>query len=229
MSAREHTEPLRFAILAADTVVFTIRNGELLVRLIRINRPPFFIDTKGLPGGLIDPKEDAQEAAQRHVETKADISAKKLYTEQLYTFSRVDRDPRGRVVAVAYLALIPWEDLSDDEQQDTEESWWCPVKKARTLAYDHAEMLALAYKRLQSRITYTTVISNLMPSLFTLTELEAAYESILGTDIDKRNFRKKILKLDIVTPAVGKRTAGRFRPAQLYHFASSTVKEIETI
>src|SRR6516165_11678418 len=104
-------EPLRFAILAADTVLFTMRDGKLLVRLTKVERPPHFPDNAGLPGGLLHPLETAEDAAMRHVEEKAGIARRKIYLEQLYTFSKVDRDPRGRVVAVAYCGLVPWETL----------------------------------------------------------------------------------------------------------------------
>lgn len=223
------TGPVKFAILAADSVVFTLREGVLCVRLITVDRPPHFVGVHGLPGGLLMPTETADEAAQRHVEAKAGISRRKLYTEQLYTFSEPNRDPRGRVVAVAYLGLVPWEQLSPSEQVDGPQAVWMPIKQAKKLAYDHDEILALALKRLRSRIAYTTVLCKLMPDTFTLTELESAYEHILGTDLDKRNFRKKILKLKIVTEAKGKRTGGRFRPAQLYKFTSKAVEEIEVI
>lgn len=222
-------ESIRFAVLATDTVVLTFNEGKLLTRLIKVNRPPFFTDAKGLPGGLIDPKETADEAALRHVEHKTGISASKLYAEQLYTFSRVDRDPRGRVVAVVYIALVPWEKLSRTEQENNPESWWEPVLSAKKLAYDHDEVLSAAIKRLRSRATYTTILAKLLPKEFTLTDLENTYSVILGAGLDKRNFRKKILKLDIVTPVVGKFTGGRFRPAQLYKFISTSVKEIEVI
>lgn len=227
MARVTHKEPVRFAILAADTVVFTFHDGELFVRLIRVNKPDFFLEAKGLPGGLLDPKENAEEAARRHVEKKAGIDTQNLYVEQLYTFSCVDRDPRGRVVAVAYLALVPWGKLSPLEQKDTHDAWWCAVEKVQKLAYDHNEIASLALKRLCSRVAYTTVLSKLMPNEFTLTELENAYKKILGTECDKRNFRKKILKLKIVAPTMSKRTGGRFRPARLYHFVADDVKEVK--
>lgn len=229
MAKINETEPVRFAILAADTVVFTLKDYELYVRLTKIERPPFFINAKGLPGGLVDPKETAEQAAKRHIEAKAGISAGELYTEQLYTFSTIDRDPRGRVVAVAHLALVPWEKLSLIEQKDTYEAWWIPVKKKQILAYDHNEILAMALGRLRSRVVYTTLLSRLMPKEFTLTELESAYAGILNTKLDKRNFRKKILKLGILTPVEEKQARGKFRPAQLYRFASSKVEEIEIL
>ena len=222
-------EHMRFAVLASDSVLFTIRGSELLVRLIDVDRPPHFVNIPGLPGGLLHPKETAGEAAVRHLTGKARVDVSKAYIEQLYTFSNVDRDPRGRVVAVAYLALVPWETLSTEEQADMKESYWRPVSRARKLAYDHDEILDAALKRLRSRIRYTTLIQKLMPKEFTLTELEQAYESVLGTDLDKRNFRKKILKLEVLTALPHKRTGGRFRPAQLYRFASAKVDEIEVL
>src|SRR3989344_7145896 len=95
----------RFAVLAADTALFTLRDGRLCVRLIAVNRPPFYTNIWGLPGGLLRPEETAEAAALRHLQEKAGIRIPRVYAEQLYTFSVPDRDPRGRVVAVAYLAL----------------------------------------------------------------------------------------------------------------------------
>ncbi len=227
---KKSSEPhLHFAVLATDVALFTVRNGELLVRLITVKRPPHFPNHEGLPGGLIDPKETAEEAALRHIKTKTGITADKVYLEQLYTFSAVKRDPRGRVVAVAYIGLVPWEDLSTTEQRDAEEAWWSPIQDAKKLAYDHEEILDVAVARLRSRVTYTTLLSKLMPNEFTLTELENTYESILHTELDKRNFRKKILKLKVLTELPRKRVGGKFRPAQLYKFTSEKVREIEVL
>lgn len=219
---------LHFAVLAADTVLFTLHDRKLMVRLMRVHRPPYFIDKLGLPGGLLDPKETAEEAALRHLEVKAAIAKDKVYAEQLYTFSRLNRDPRGRVVAVAYLALVPWEALTPIERGG-EDSKWTTLASARNLAYDHNEILAIALARLRSRLTYTTLIQKLMPSEFTLTELEEAYESVLGEGIDKRNFRKKIAKLELLSELPHKREGGKHRPARLYKFKSQKVLEIEVL
>ncbi len=225
------TEPthLKFAVLASDIALFTIRDGRLLVRLVAIDRPPYFPTTKGLPGGLIDPKETAEEAALRLLKEKAHIKTDKIYLEQLYTFSEIDRDPRGRVVAVAYIGFIPWESLTPTEQLDTDESWWIDAESAKKLAYDHDHILKVALERIRSRIRYTTLMVKLMPEEFTLTELETAYENILKADLDKRNFRKKILKLKILKPLKRKRSGGAFRPAELYTFDTTKVHDIETI
>ncbi|MDP3645970.1 MAG: NUDIX domain-containing protein [bacterium] len=220
---------LRFAVLAADTALFTIKDGALYVRLITVDRPPHFKNVPGLPGGLLHPSETAEQAAVRHLKEKAGVEANKTYIEQLYTFSHVGRDPRGRVVAVAYLALVPWEKLSVREQGDSRGTRWVRVMAAKKLAYDHDEILALALLRLRSRVHYTTLINKLMPHEFTLTELEKAYECLISTDLDKRNFRKKILKLKILKKLPNKKSGGRFRPAQLYTFASPKVTEIEVL
>jgi len=220
---------LHFAILATDVALFTIRDGELLVRLGTVDRPPYFPNSQGLPGGLIKPEETAEESVERIVKTKANIDPANIYIEQLYTFSAIDRDPRGRVVAVAYLALVPWENLSLSEQADTPKAWWSTLARAKNLAYDHDDMLPMARQRLAARISYTTLIQKILPKEFTLSELENAYTSILKTHLDKRNFRKKILKLDILSPLKGKREGGAYRPAQLYTFKKSSVDELEIL
>ncbi|MES2006545.1 MAG: NUDIX domain-containing protein [Patescibacteria group bacterium] len=220
---------LRFAVIAVDATLFTVHKGTLMVRLIRVNHPPLFVHTPGLPGGLITPEETAEQAAQRMIKAKAKISINSIYIEQLYTFSSVERDPRGRVVAVAYIGLVPWDALRNEEQLDTPEAFWSPVTTKEKLAYDHTEMLKVALTRLRSRITYTTLIQKLLPKEFTLTELEDMYKTILGTHLDKRNFRKKILKLKVLTPLSRTRSGGKFRPAQLYAFSSTAVKEIEIL
>lgn len=220
---------LRFAVLATDTALFTVRDGQLLVRLVRVDRAPHFKNAKGLPGGLIHAHEVAEEAAQRLITEKAAIDPDKIYLEQLYTFSEVERDPRGRVVAVAHLALVPWESLSPHEQDGDDEAWWATLSEAKALAYDHDAILSVALHRLRSRVTYTTLMQKLLPREFTLTELERAYESVLKTDLDKRNFRKKIMKVGVLTPLPRKRADGPHRPAQLYKFASSKVEHIEIL
>lgn len=222
-------EHLRFAVLAVDVVLFTIKDGQLLVRLAPVHRIPHYPDSKAMPGGLIHPDETARSAALRILTQKGHIDAKTPHIEQLYTFSDIDRDPRGRVVSVAYLGLASWDALSTEEKTDTESAWWAPLAAAKKLAYDHDEILKLAVERLQSRVTYTTLLSKFMPKEFTLTELERAFESIIKTNLDKRNFRKKILKLGILTDLGKKRTGGRSRPAALYKFKSDKVVPIEVI
>lgn len=224
------TEPhVRFAVLAADVALFTVLNGKLCVRLMTVDRPPHFKAQPGLPGGLIQPSETADDTAKRIVTERGHIEPKKAHLEQLYTFSRIDRDPRGRVVAVGYLGLVSATDLSAAETINTPQHYWQPIREATRLAYDHDEILLTALTRLRSRIHYTTLICKLMPKVFTLTELEATYTQIIGTGLDKRNFRKKILKLGILEETGNKRSDGAFRPAALYRFTSNKVREIEVL
>jgi 8-oxo-dGTP diphosphatase len=220
---------LKFAVLASDVALFTLRDDELYVRLIAVDRPPHFVNMRGLPGGLLQPTETAPEAAERQIKDKARIAPKKVHLEQLYTFSRVDRDKRGRVVAVGYTGLVAWESLSEEERSDSRETFWQRASTAKKLAYDHDEILSSALQRIRSRVHYTTLIQKLMPKEFTLTELEKGYEAVTGKALDKRNFRKKILKLGVVTPLPHKKSGGRFRPAQLYRFAKQNVDEIEVL
>lgn len=221
---------LRFTVLASDVTLFTVHNGELMVRLMLVNRPPHFTNIAGMPGGLVLPTETAETTAERIVRERAVIDTNKVYFEQLATFSGLKRDPRGRVVAVAYLAVVPYSSLSTSEcTVNTGAAFWLPINNVKKLAYDHNEMLDIALTRLRSRIHYTTLASKLMPKEFTLTELEHVYECILGSDIDKRNFRKKVLKLGILKATGKKRSSGAFRPAELYRFTSSKVEMIEIL
>lgn len=220
---------LRFAILASDTAVLAVKGKELMVRLIRVDRPPHYPSMRGLVGGLVKPSETAEESAKRTVGEKSGIASEHLHFEQLYTFSAVDRDKRGRVVAVGYIALTAWEELSDAEQLDTDEAWWVPVQRARNLAYDHNDILSKALERLRSRVRYTTLMGKLMPKEFSLTELMDRYAVILGASLDKRNFRKKIQKLKVLKELPKKRTGAKSRPAQLFTFASNQVKDIEVL
>lgn len=220
---------LKFAVLATDIALFTVKDEKLYVRLMKVDRPPYFTNMTGLPGGLILPKETAEEAVSRIIEEKGLVNSKKIYTEQLYTFSTIDRDPRGRVVSVAYLALVPWEMLSATEQSSATESWWQEIYPKEKMAYDHDKILSVAIKRLQSRITYSTLASKLVPKEFTLTQLEKVCEVVLGGDIDKRNFRKKLLKNKVVKKSKLKLTGVKHRPAHLYSFNSPKVLEVEML
>ncbi len=219
-------EHLQFAVLAVDVVIFTVRDGKLLMRLSNVDRPPYFNNVPGFPGGLISPEETAKEAAIRIVEEKAGINPKHVYLKQLHTFSRVDRDPRGRVVSVGYIALVSWEKLTQEEQTDSKKIWWSEKKSYKNFAYDHGFVLEKAFHHLQHIVKSTTASFRLLPHHFTLTMLENMLETILGEHIDKRNFRKKIEKLDILKELNEKTVGMKHRPAQLYAPKSHEVLEI---
>lgn len=221
---------LHFAVLATDVVLFTVHDDKIFVRIQAVNRPPHFPEgSRAMPGGLIDPKETARESALRILEVKGKISKTKIYAEQLYTFSELERDPRGRVVAVAYLALVPWDNLSEDEKENKAEVWWQDINTIGKLAYDHNEILGVALRRLRSRASYSTIISKLMPREFTFSELEVTFNCILGKSLDRRNLYKKIQKLNIITPLAEKRLGTPSRPAQLFKFSSENIEILEVI
>lgn len=219
---------LRFAVLATDIALFTLRGDQLLVRLIPVQRPPHYPKNQGLPGGLIRPDETAEQAAQRLLRERGGIQSQSVYLEQLATFSQINRDPRGRVVAVAYLGVVPWTALSANEQADAE-LYWADARTTKQLAYDHDDMLSIARAQLAIRATSTTLLQKMMPNAFTLTELERAYRIITGRDTDKRNFRKRVEKLGILQPLNSTRRGLRARPAQLYTFADSNVRTLEAL
>ena len=215
---------LKFAIIATDTVLLSVERGGLKVLLMEVDRPPFYTQRWGVPGGLIHPKETADQAARRHLWEKA--GAKFAYIEQLYTFSALDRDPRGRVVSVAYLAFTPTTDIA--KRQGSEVRWYS-VEHLPKLAYDHREVIQTAIERLRSKLAYTNVAFGLLPEEFTLSELQRLYEVILGRRVDKRNFRKKLFQLKLVVGTKKKKRAGRSRPAELYRFVERKHKIVEIL
>jgi 8-oxo-dGTP diphosphatase len=220
-----------FATIAVDLVLFTIKDSQLFARVMNVNRPPFFQNVTGFPGGLISPSETAEQSVARICLERGLVDSKKVHIEQLRTMSELERDPRSRVLSVAYLGLVPFEELSEVERLDTPETQWTLTKNllGKKLAYDHTLILTLALERLASRLTYTTLAKALLPKLFTLSELEVVYTTILERNLDKRNFRKKILSLNILKATQSKKQTGPHRPAQLYQFKHKEIQIIETI
>src|SRR3990172_11783381 len=201
-----HTYEYPRPALTVDLAIFTIREGALQALLIRRKEAPF----KGqwaLPGGFVREQEDLEAAARR--ELAEETSVADVYLEQLYTFGAPERDPRGRVITVAYFALIASAKRTLAARADAEEAGWFPLRGLPKLAFDHAEILDYALERLRNKLEYTTVGFQLLPEHFTLTELQAVYEAILARPLDKRNFRRKIALLRIVTPLRGWRRTGR--------------------
>jgi 8-oxo-dGTP diphosphatase len=216
----------KFAVIATDVAIFTIDRGELKVLLIQMKKAPYEGEW-ALPGGLIRPGESLDEAAARNLREKTGV--KNAYLEQLYTFGEVGRDPFGRVVSVAYFALLPSANLSLATTADYGEVAWFSVTRPPALAYDHGAMLKVALERLRAKIEYTNIVYGLLPGEFTLGELQKVYETILGRQLDKRNFRKKILELAIVRPTGRMKKAGPMRPAALYEFQSKKPQVVEMI
>ena len=202
---------LHFAILATDVALFAVVEGVLKLFTIEVNVPPFFVDARGLPGGLIAPDETAEDSVHRHINNKAGFPVP--FIEQLGAFSAIDRDPRGRVVSVAYIGCVPPSAL-----EQSQKGKWVDVQRIPKLAYDHNEIAKRAIERVRLEMWHTDIARHLMPKEFTLSELQVVYESVLGEPFDKRNFRKKISALGMVKKTKGMRREGAHRPSELYRF-----------
>ena len=209
------TYPYARAALAVDCVVFGVDEGDLKVLLIQRKLQPFQ-HAWALPGGFVRMEETLDEAARRELEEEAGV--KDVYLEQLYTFGALDRDPRDRVVTVAYFALAKLSDHRIRAATDAMGVGWFPLDDLPKLAFDHAEVVATAHERLRGKVRYAPVGFELLPPRFSLTQLQRLYEIILERDLDKRNFRKKILSLDLVIETDEKQTGVRHRAARLYRF-----------
>ena len=209
----KHTYEYPRAALTVDCVVFGFDGGELQLLLIRRAIKPFK-DKWALPGGFVRVEETLDNAARRELEKET--SLKEVFLEQLYTFGTVQRDPRERVVSVAYFALV--KPSAVKAATDAAEAKWFPINGIPPLAFDHADILRSAVTRLRGKLTYQPIGFELLPPKFTLTKLQRLYEAILGTEIDKRNFRKKVLSYDLLIPLKEQLREGAHRPAQLFRF-----------
>lgn len=216
-----------FAVIATDIAIFGIIDGKLQVLMIQMVKPPFS-GKWALPGGLIKIRETADKAAKRILMENTGVQD--VYLEQLYTFSGVNRDPFGRVVSVAYFALISNPNtLKLKAGTQYSGIGWKPVDRLPILAYDHKEIVALAVERLRSKLTYTNIIYSLLPKEFTLTELQSLYELILDRRLDKRNFRKKMLSLGLIKKTGHRQSGVANRPADLFTFISRLPKVVEIL
>ena len=210
--------------VAADVALFTIQDGTLKVLLVKRQHAPFR-GTWALPGGFVEEEESVDAAALRELQEETNID--NVYLEQLYTFGELNRDPRGRVVSVAYYALVNWQQFQLRARRRVSEASWFPVKRLPRLAFDHNSIVDYALERLRNKINYTTVGFQLLSRHFTLTELQRSYEVILGQRLDKRNFRRKMLQLGILKPTRDFQATGRQRPARLYTFTEPNVVKLQ--
>ena len=209
--------------VTVDIILFVFQQEQLRVLLIRRANDPY----KGkwaLPGGFVDEQEDLYDAALR--ELKEETNVTNVYLEQLYTFGQPGRDPRARVITVAYFALLSAEEVAQQEvhgASDAGEARWWNIYDLPDLAFDHQEILDYALQRLRWKLEWTALGFLLLPSEFTLSELQRVYETILNEPLDKRNFRRKILTADVLEPT-GNIRAGDHRPAKLYRFSAKAIE-----
>jgi 8-oxo-dGTP diphosphatase len=208
--------------VTVDIVIFTIQSGTLTVLLVKRGVPPF-AGQFAIPGGFVHDDEDLDQAALRELREETGVTD--VYLEQLYSFGDTGRDPRGRVITVAYFALIS-PDRPLEAGTDAAEAQWWPMDKLPTLAFDHAKILDYALERLRYKLEYTTAGFQLLPEKFTLTELQEVYEAILGRKLDKRNFRRKISLLRILKPLPEFRRSSQ-RPARLHRFVATRFEKLK--
>jgi 8-oxo-dGTP diphosphatase len=201
--------------LTVDNVVFGFDNRTLKVLLIRRGLPPFR-GRWALPGGFVRGDETLDAAAQRELAEETGI--RDVYLEQLYTFGALRRDPRERVVSVAYVALVRRDRHAPLAATDASDARWFAVADSPPLAFDHGAILATASERLRGKIRWQPVGFELLPEQFTLTQLQTLYEAVLDRELDKRNFRRKLLAFDFLIPLDLTTTADSRRPARLYRF-----------
>lgn len=210
--------------VTVDTIIFTIKSGELRVLLVKRKAAPFK-DKWVIPGGFVHLTQSLEDAAKLKLEEKTGV--KDVYLEQLYTFGDPKRDPRGRVITICYFALISSDNLvlKKDGEYDVQ---WFSTEKLPQLGFDHKQILEYAIKRLKWKFEYTTVAFSLLPKKFTMTQLQELYETVFGEVFDKRNFRKKVLSLNILEEQEVMRNVS-FRPPQLYSIKANIGEIVEIL
>ncbi len=209
--------------VTTDCVIFGFDEGELKILLIERAIEPFK-GTWALPGGFIDMDEDAETCARRKL--KQETCLDHIYMEQLYTFSAVDRDPRYRVVSIAYYALVKLADYHAQAGTDTSNVQWFPLTEIPPLAFDHQEILKVATERLKGKIRYQPIGFELLPERFTLPDLHRLYETVLQTPLDRRNFRKKILNTGLLIDHHEVKGGAPYKAPKIYSFDKRKYEEL---
>jgi 8-oxo-dGTP diphosphatase len=218
-------EKLARPMVAVDTVLFAVREDCLQTYLVELRRGP----ARGrwaFPGGLVRVGELLDDAARRELHESTGLRG--AYLEQLFTFGDPSRDPRAHVVSVAYMALIPEAQSVSAPSDKYSNGRWYEVTRLPPLAYDHSLMAAYAVKRLKSKLEYTNIAYALLPREFTFAEFEELYALILGRPLDRRNFRRSILKMGMLKRLAHTRR-GPHRPAALYSFSNQSLRFIEML
>jgi 8-oxo-dGTP diphosphatase len=210
-----HSYEFPRAALTVDCVIFGLDEGDLKVLLIQRDLDPF----KGkwaLPGGFVRVDETLEGAARRELQEETGVEH--VFLEQLYTFGEVNRDPRERVITVAYFALVKLSDHRIKATTDARNAAWFVMSDLPALAFDHEQILDAALQRLKGKVRYQPIGFELLPQKFTLTQLQKLYETVLERELDKRNFRKKILSMDVLLELDEIEQDVAHRAARLYSF-----------
>jgi 8-oxo-dGTP diphosphatase len=208
----EHPRPA----VAVDCVVFGLDElQQLKVMLIQRGIAPFK-NQWALPGGFVQWGESVDAAAARELQEETGIA--QIFLEQLYTFGEINRDPRDRVISVAYYALINIAEYQIRAQTDASNAAWFLIQQVPDLAFDHQQILRVAQQRLKGKLRYQPIGFELLPHKFTLTQLQRLYETVLEQKLDKRNFRHKLLKMKLLINTEQMQDGVSHRPAKLYQF-----------
>jgi 8-oxo-dGTP diphosphatase len=211
--------------LSVDVVIFRLYAGDLQTLLIKRAVAPYR-DSWAIPGGFVQYGESPLDAARRELESEAGLT--EVFLEQLYTFGEAGRDPRGHVVTIAYFALLPSPAAGSIQAgSDASEAAWHSIYHPPTLAFDHTQILDYALQRLRYKLEYSAVGFRLLPAEFTLSELQSAYELVLGEKLDKRNFRRRLLEANVLVATEQYRNKGEGRPALLYRYREDADPEIK--
>jgi 8-oxo-dGTP diphosphatase len=227
-TVQRHVQTLNLPVgvikaLSIDNLIFGLDHDQLKILLVK-QTDPMHQGKWALPGGWIRYDENLRDAAYRLLEELTGV--KQLYLEQLKTFGRVDRFPTERVVTVAYYALVSAENYSLVAGQSTDDVSWQNANDLPELIYDHAEIIDYGIQFLRHQICHQPVGFNLLPEKFTLLQLQALYEAILNAKLDKPNFRRKILKMNLLAPCNEKQQGVPHRAANLYRFDSEAYEHL---
>jgi 8-oxo-dGTP diphosphatase len=210
--------------LTVDCVVFAVDDDALKVLLIERAQPPFR-GSWALPGGFVEMDETLEEAARRELHEETGLAD--VFLEQLFTFGEPDRDPRERVVSVAYYALVKRSEHSAHAASDAKETAWFAVSKLPTLAFDHSRIVALGLERVRNKVRYEPIGFELLPKKFTLSQLQALYELVLERPLDKRNFRKRVLAMELLIETDEMQRDVAHRAARLYRFDERKYRKLK--
>ena len=211
-------------LLAVDCIIFGFDAGTLKVLLVKRNFEP----EKGnwsLAGGFLKQEESLDECASRVLSELTGLN--NVYLEQLHSYGKIDRDPGERVISIAYFALLNIQDHNLDLNRDNE-ACWCPLSEMPDLVFDHSQMVDKSLRRLQQKVKICPIGFELLPDKFSLPQLQSLYESIYLKELDKRNFRKKILSMELLDKLQEKDKSNSKKGAYLYCFNQEKYNQLES-